>query len=437
MNFKRIAVIICTVIMAFTFSSCNSLDMNIDNLLSPPKQDGDIYPIQQALEAAVGNNITLKYPIAGDYRSAFSFMDIDADGVDEALALYSLNTNGTVSMHLNVIDYEMGEWVSRSDVKVVGSGIEKITFCDLNADSIPEIIVGWMIYGTVDKQVGVYTYDGKALNQRVLEKYTNFLCDSLNDDNKDELIVIDLNTTDKTSEVKMLALSEAGITEIGSAFLDGGVTSYSAPIVSKLADGRKALYIDAIKGTGTLTEIVWFKDNILRSTYDTALAETRLTYRPSAVYTKDINADGTLEIPIMSLLASTALMSETDKVYVTSWCNFDGAALNVIENTFMNYTDGYYLTVSDKWMNSIHLARKVDSRQRIFYSYDPATDMQGNEVFRIVATTQSDIDSGKFDNTGYEQLRNVNGMIYLTKVTENNELGITVETILENFYIIQ
>ncbi len=437
MGFKRIAAIISSVIIALTFSSCNSLDMNIDGLLSPPKQDGDIYPIQQALEAAVGKTITLKYPIAGDNRSAFSFKDIDADGIDEALALYSLNTDGTVSMHLNIIDYEAGEWVSRSDVKIVGSGIEKITFCDLSGDNIPEIIVGWMIYGTVDKQVGVYTYDGKALNQRVLEKYTDFFCDSLNTDDKDELIVIDLNTTDKTSEVKILALSESGITEIGSALLDGGVTSYSAPIVSKLSDGRKALYIDAIKGTGTLTEIVWFEKNILCSTYDTALAETRLTYRPSAVYTKDLNADGIYDIPIMSLLASTALMPETDKVYVTSWCNFNGTNLNVIENTFMNYTDGYYITISNKWMNRIHLARKVDSRLRIFYSYDPATDMQGNEVFRIVATTQSDIDSGKFDNAGYEKLGSQNGMIYMAKVAENNELDITIEVLKDNFYIIQ
>lgn len=435
--FKRIAAIICAVVMALSFTSCNSLDMNIDSLLSPPKQDGDIYPIQQALEAAVGKTITLKYPIAGEHRSAFLFEDIDADGVDEALALYSLNTDGTVSMHLNVIDYEAGEWISRSDVKVVGSGIEKIEFCDLNADNIPEIIVGWMIYGTVDKQVGVYTYDGKALNQRVLEKYSDFLCDCLNDDNRDELIVIDLNTTDKTSEVKMLALSASGITEIGSAFLDGGVTSYSAPIVSRLSDGRKALYIDAIKGTGTLTEIVWFEDNILRSTYDSALAETRLTYRPSSVYAKDMNEDGTLEIPIMSLLASTALMPEADKVYVTSWCSFNGSALNVIENTFMNYTDGYYITIPDKLVNSLHLARKVDSRQRIFYSYDPATDTQGDEVFRIVATTQNDIENGRFDNTDYVQLGSQNEMIYLTKVAENNELGITIELLLENFYVIE
>ena len=437
MIFKRIAAVVCAAVMVFTLASCNSLDMSIDSLLSPPKQDGDIYPIQQALEAAVGKTITLKYPIAGDYRSAFSFMDIDADGVDEALALYSLNTDGTVSMHLNVIDYEAGEWVSRSDVEVVGSGIEKIQFCDLNADNIPEIIVGWMIYGTVDKQVGVYTYDGKVLNQRVLEKYTDFLCGSLNGDDKDELIVVNLNITEKTSDVKILALSESGITETGSAMLDGGVTSYSVPIISKLADGSQALYIDAIKGTGTLTEIVWFEDNILRSTYDTTLAETRLTYRPSLVYTKDINSDGTLDIPIMNLLASTALMPEADKVYVTSWCDFNGANLYVIENTFMNYTDGYYITIPDKLMNSLHLARKVDSRQRIFYSYDPDTDMQGDEVFRIVATTQSDIENGKFDNTGYEQLGSQNGMIYLTKVAEKNELDITIELLLENFYVIQ
>ena len=437
MKIKKIVVVFCAVLIMLTFTSCNALDMSIDTLLSPPKQDGDIYPIQQALEKAVGNTITLKYPISGDYRSAFLFKDIDGDGTDEAIALYSLNTDGTVSMHINVIDFEDGSWVSRSDVKVIGSGIEKIDFRDLNSDNIPEVIVGWMIYGTVDKQVGVYTYDGKVLNQRVLEKYTDFLCDDLSREKNDELIIINLDTTEKTSTVKVITLSKSGVKEIGSAMLDGGVTSYATPIVSVLSDGTPALYIDAIKGTGTLTEIVWFKGNILCSTYDPALTETRLTYRPSAVYVKDMNSDGTLEIPIMTLLTSTAMKAEADKVYVTSWCSFDGNKLNVTKNTFMNYSDGYYITIPDEMINVIHLARKTDSRQRIFYSYDPITDMQGNEVFRIVATTKNDIVSGKFDNTGYEALGELDGLVYLTRLVENNELGITLEMLKENFFIIK
>lgn len=436
MAFKKIAALFCAVIMLFTFTSCSYLDTSIDSLITPPKQDGDIYPIHQALEKSIGKVFTLKYPISGDYRSAFTFKDIDGDGFEEALALYTLNNEGTVTTHLNIIDNVNEEWVSCSDVMVVGNGVEKMTFCDLNDDEIPEIIIGWMIYGTVDKQVGVYTYDGYVLNQRAMEKYTDFLCDSLKSSGNDELIIINLNTTEKTSAIKVLTLSQTGIAETGTAMLDGGVTSYSTPIVAKLADGRPALYLDAIKGTGTLTEIVWFDGATLKSTYNAVTAETSLTYRPSVVYLNDINGDEITDVPIMSVLPSTAMRIETDKVYVTAWSCFDGVEMKVVKNTFMNYSDGYYLTIPDDWMNRLHLARKTDSRQRIFYSYNTDEEIQGPEVFRIISVSQADIDSGKFDATGYQKLGDHADSVHFAKIIDDNELDITFEKLKANFYII-
>lgn len=437
MTLRKIAALFCAVIMLFTFTSCTSLDTSIDSLITPPKQDGDIYPIQQALEKSIGKDFTLKYPISGDYRSAFSFKDIDGDGFEEALALYTLNNEGTVSTHLNIIDNIDEEWVSCSDVMVVGNGVEKMTFCDLNGDEIPEIIIGWMIYGTVDKQVGVYTYDGNTLNQRAMEKYTLFLCSSLKSSGNDELIVINLNTTEKTSSIKVLTLSQTGIAETGTAMLDGGVTGYSAPIVSKLSDGRPALYLDAIKGTGTLTEIVWFDGTTLKSTYNAVTAETTMTYRPSVVYVKDIDGDEIMDIPVMSILPSTAGKIETDKVYVTAWSSFNGNEMKVIKNTFMNYTDGYYLTIPDNWMNRLHLARKTDSRQRIFYIYNPDEEIQGPEIFRIISVSQSDVDSGKFETEEYQKLGDYADVAHFVKVIDDNELEITFEKLKANFFIIK
>ncbi len=436
MILRRIVAILSAVIMLLTLCSCNSLDLSIEGLISPPLQDGNIYPIQKALELSVGKEITLKYPISGEYRSAFSFKDIDGDGVDEALALYSMNNDGTVSMHLNVIDYVGDEWVSKSDVKVVGTGIEKITFCDLNNDDTPEIIVGWMIYGAVDKQVGVYSYDGASLNQRAVENYTDFLCDTLKPKGNDELIIINLNTKDKTSTIRLLAINDNGIAETGSAMLDGGVSSYMTPIVSTLSDGRPALYLDAIKGTGTLTEIIWFEGSALKSTFD-AVSETSITFRPAAAYVTDINGDGVLEVPIMDLLVSTLNRPESERAYITFWSSFNGKNFKKIEDTLMNYIDGYYLIVPNKWKDKLYLARKTESRLRIFYSYDAKNDTQGNEVFRIVAATSKDIEEGKYDNNGYQRLGEYNDTVYVVKVEEENDLGITFKELSDNFRIIK
>ncbi len=437
MCFKRWAAVFTAVLMLFTLVGCNPLDSSIDSLISPPKQSGNGYPIQKALETAVGTDITLKYPVTGENRSAFSFADLDADGFDEAIATYSRTVDGTVSMHLNVIDYEDEKWVSKSDAKIVGNGVEKITFCDLDGDKKPEIIVGWMIYGTVNRQVGVYSYNEKGLAQRILENYTDFLCDTLEKESKaNELIVLNLDTTAKTSVIKILALQSDGVTEKGSALLDGGVTSYSTPMISTLKNGQPAIYIDAVKGAGSLTEIVWFDGNVLKSTYDSALAETSLTYRPTVVNSTDFDGDKIPDIPVMNLLLSTAGKSDADKVYVTSWSSFDGKKLTVIQNTLMNYTDGYYLCVKNEWKEVLYLARKLETGLRTFYSYDAKQDIVGNEVFSIITVSSEEVTSGKFDDTGYKTLGTSSGKLYLTKIVPENELGVTFDELKENFFII-
>lgn len=438
MIFRKIALVFCAVFIVMTSASCNILDADINSLLTPPKQDGYTYPIQKALEASVGDDITLKYPISGNYRTAFTLVDIDGDTVDEAVALYSRTVDGTVSMHLNVIDYENDEWVSKNDVSVVGNGVEKIEFCDLNNDGILEIIIGWMVYGTVDKQVGIYTYDNGVLNQRAMEKYIDFVCTKFRSREKDDFIVLNLNSTEKTATLKILEISQSGILETASALLDGGVTSYSAPVLTTLSNGTTALFIDAIKGSGMITEIVWFENNQLNSIYDPVSGETNLTYRPSTLAgITDIDGDLNFEVPIMSLLPSTADKPDSEKVYVTSWSSFDGRRLKAVKNTFMNYTDGYYLTIPDKIsLDKLYLARQPDIRQRIIYSYDKEANLQGDELFRIIAATNKDIEEGKLDLTGYEQIAATDELVYLVKIAPDNSLNIDLDFIKENFKLI-
>lgn len=437
MIFRRIALIFCAVFILMSSASCNILDADINSLLTPPKQDGYTYPIQKALEASVGDDITLKYPVSGNYRTAFTLRDIDGDSVNEAIALYSKTVDGTISMHLNVIDYENDEWVSKNDVSVVGNGVDKIEFCDLNNDNVPEIIVGWMVYGTVDKQVGIYTYDGGVLNQRAMEKYTDFVCAKFRDKTKEDFIVLNLNSTEKTANLKILEISESGILETASALLDGGVTSYSAPIVTTISGEKNALLIDAIKGSGMITEIVWFENNQLNTIYDPVAGETTLTFRPSTLANiTDIDGDLSYEVPTMSLLLSTADKSDSEKVYVTSWNRFDGRRFKTVKNTFMNYTDGYCLTVPDKWLDKLYLARQPDIRQRIIYSYDKANALQGDELFRIITATNKDIDEGKLDLTGYEKIVSSGELNYLVKIAQGNSFNIDLDFIKENFELI-
>lgn len=437
MRFKKLIVLLLSALFALTFSGCDTFQPNVDNLLATPKLEGDMYPVQQALEESAGEDIILKYPVSGDYRSAFVLKDLNGDGKEEAIAFYSVTSDSTVSMHINVIDSTSEGWRSKGDLSLVGNGVESVSFSDLDGDGGLEIIVGWMVYGTVEKQVGIYTYDGKTLIQRAIEPYTNFLCADITCDKVNDLSVVYLNSAEKTASAKIFSLSAFGIVEVGAAPLDGGVSSYAAPVLSTLTNGWPAIYIDAVKGNGMLTEIIWYKDGTLHSVYDPTAPEISLTYRNGTVISRDYDGNGVIDIPVSELLISTADMVDADKAYYTNWSEFDGKKFNILASTFMNYSDGYSLTVPDKWKDRLLLIRKTEARMRFFYSYDPEKQMSGDELFRIVAASVPDYEAGAYTQDKYILLNRTDTLVYLATVTPDNSVGITEEDVRSMFSLIK
>ncbi len=433
MKLTKLICLILTVIFICSFAGCSPLESSLDDLVTAPKLEGDMSPVQQALEDAVGTEITLKYPTTGDYRSAFILKDLNGDARREAIALYSATADGAVSVHINLIAYDGENWSSIGDLSLVGNGVESVSFSDLDGDNTLEVIVGWTIFGTVEKQVGVYTYDGKALLQRAIEPYTNFICTDLNLDGIDDMAVIYLNSSEKSASAKVFSMSSSGITEVGSTPLDGGVSSYSSVIAATLADGTPAIYIDAVKGTGMITEIIWFDEGSLKGIFDPTLPETSLTYRTGAVASRDYDNDGIIDIPLSEILVSTKDLNETEKVYFTNWSEFDGEKFLLTASTLMNYSDGYSITVPEEWKEKLLLIRRTEARMRFFYSYDKETELSGEELFRIVAATNTDIENGTYSEEEYFKLGSTATLVYLAKVNPDNLLGITEEDIKNIF----
>lgn len=433
---KKLIACILSVLLMLVLSGCDALIFNADELLTSPKLEGDMHPVQMALEASVNDNITLKYPRLGEYRSAFVMKDIDGNGSEEAFAFYSTTTDSTVTMHINVIENIDGKWQSKGDASIVGNGVESVSFADLDGDKKLEIIVGWYVFGTTEKQVGVYTYEQKLLTQRAIEPYTNFIVADLTADKTDDLVVIHLNTSEKMSSAKLLSLSSKGITEAGITALDGGVTSYGEPVLSTLADGTPALYIDAVKGSGMLTEIIWYKDETLHGIYNPDTPEDSKTYRNGTVASRDYDGNGIIDIPLSEILISTEQMADSDKVYYTNWSEFSGEELILKSSAFMNYSDGYSITVPKELKQSLLVIRKLESRTRFFYSFNKDEKMVGGELFRIVTIPLAEYDFEVFSKNGYVTLGKTDSLIYLTKVSDETNI-ISAEYVKSMFTVLK
>ena len=432
--------LLCVLLIAcaLLLSGCTTLAADADQLMSPPMPSGELYYIQKALDGSVNENYTLKYPTGGDYRSAFVRRDIDGDGKSEAFAFYSTSADNVVSMHVNLILKKGDEWVSVGDFKYVASGVDSVEFSDMDGDGILEVIVGWSVYGSVDKSVGVYTVKNQVFAQRVIESYTNFMCRDLDGDGKTDLFLSYIDTANQTATAKLIGLNDQGAEEKGHVLLDGNVTSHAVPVVGKLLGGNTAVYIDAVKGDGMITEILEIADGTMKNALQNEQDGTAMsTYRASSVTVMDIDKDGVYEVPMLELVTQGSYGN--DNVYKTYWYAYDGKYMELKCAAFMNYADGWYITVPEKWDDRITVIRDTANRERTFMRIDEETGNSAEVVAKIhtlpIDTPVSSIMTYGFDS--FELATSGQYKFVASLSTQDLPEGLTREEIKEMFYIIK
>lgn len=436
---KKLVCFIVVLCVLVSLCGCDVLVTDTAELLAPPLPLEDLYPISKEIAATAGGVYTLQYPSRGAYRSAILQKDIDGDNIQEAFAFYSMADGEVITMHINMIDYVKGKWVSVAKQKIIAGGVNQIDFCDFDNDGTLEILVGWEVYGTSEMQLAVYSYTKNSLKQRFLQKYTHFATCDLDLDEKKELFLISTNTAEEMNTAVAYVFDKKGAEIIYSCELDSTVKSINEPIVAELSSGRPAVYIDEIKGVGAVTEVIFVdKNRFVNPLFDPVLRETTATLHPSTFTVADINGDGVLEIPIQKNVPSVSKSAVNEKLYLTNWCSFNGETLTNQQTAMANVNDGYSYTIPPKLADSIAVLKDTDKRIREIYEYDNETMTVGESLIYFGAVSVSDWDEQKYKKTGYKKILSTGNDVFfckISKVAENR--GITLESVKNNFKLFE
>ena len=86
---KFILVSIISALTAFT-SGC-SMKTSPENLMKPPKLEGDKEQVRKALEEYLPQNAKLVIPPNQDRPSAIKFLDLDGDKLNESIVFYNVD----------------------------------------------------------------------------------------------------------------------------------------------------------------------------------------------------------------------------------------------------------------------------------------------------------------------------------------------------------
>jgi hypothetical protein len=223
--------------------------------------------------------------------------------------------------------------------------------------------------------------------------------------------------------------------------LDGAVTSFNEPVISAFSNGAASIFIDAVKGAGMQTEIIYCKNAELVSLFNnSATAENYLspTYRNSMVASVDINSDGHLDIPIIETTVIDGVsLDETSISTVTNWCTYDGKTLVTTLKAVMNYTDGYYFEFPSKWEGCTTVNMDIENRIRTVTLWNIEDSTVISELVRIKAVSEINWDKPDNGFVKYKEIARNKGVVYAAMFSSyDGEENITEEEFKKLFHII-
>lgn len=437
MLIKRIIALVLSAALMLLLTGCDFFTMETEQMLTPPMLVGDMAPIQEVIKNSVKGEYTLKYPSSGEYRSAVILNDLDGDEKFEAFVLYSQTEDDVDYMHINFIKQKDKKWVSLSDKKIAAVGVDRVDFADLNKDGFKEIIVGFEIYGSTEKQLNVYSVNKETVTQRLTHEYTSFLCCDLDENDESELFVHLSKMTEEINAAYLYTFDQDGTTNLLSVAMDTGVRTASSPILSTLSNGQPAIYIDEVKATGNITEVLFLsKGELVNPLLENETKENTKTLRTSNISIGDINADKIIEIPVSELMSSYDGDMGGEKVYYTKWCSFNGENLVVQQTTLLNTTDGYYLSVPEKWIGNITLVRESGGKARMIYAYNTEEKTTGENLAYYTAVTIERWEEYKKQNPEMIEIARNGVYVFAGKVYENNTNLCITEQELKNMFFL-
>ena len=490
MKKKLKAALAAVISLTLLLAGCSDVSFGTDSLLRPPRPTGDKADIQDIITKEAGGAYTLKYPQAGDYRSAIIMRNENTDK-EYALALYS--TDKDTKLNASVITYKENVWECAGTFSNTGSGIDRVLFKDINGDKLEEIIIGWTAFNSAKKTLTAYSMTTEGVfEMKIDETYDELVVANIVNDKADDIVLLSLSTQEAPSTATLLQYSEEKKRPIGkySLEMDSGVTAFSSIMVGEVAvdtvtateikatatgtpsgtekiesskqesskqesgkqesskhesskeesskqesskqesskqesskqesskqesskeeSGRdepgevsdapkqtrniqlnkNGIVIECVRSDNTIcTQLVYYDKTIDQLIDPLTVANssgtlTNITVRTDAVYSKDINGDGVIDIPVVTQMMAAVDEKGANVCALTSWENYSASTnkMKTVLNTVVNIKDGYYFILPDKWNGNVTARTDVETRELTFYIWNSKTSSSGDKLLTI------------------------------------------------------
>ncbi len=362
-------------VLALIVTGCS---LGVESFLQPPKLGGEQQAVQQALETYLQDKgdarYTLEYPVEGAHTAAFLLCDQTGYPAEEdptlAVAFYSLIATPEET-HIHLLSRSGDEWQSVADTVGAGVDVREVAFGDLDGDGTAELVTGWTTYYNRADRLTVYTLDESLTRLSEMQTYSSLFVGDLTATGRDSLLVL---TIEEGVTATLQHMLDGRLVPFASVALDSGIQRFGNRTLCRLAEGVHGLYVEGVKGEDTaVTELIYYDDTGLHAPfYDSQTHASAVTTRSGTLAARDIDGDGTVEVPFPHPLEGHDLHDVGGTVTQWQVWEYPAGSWRHHSYTLVNQVDGYLVTLDQG--TETHLDTEYNEETHTLKLIDTATN---------------------------------------------------------------
>lgn len=423
-KFGRWPMLLLTMLLPVILSGC-MMSASVESLYSLPQLPVEYQALSAQIDAILASGAEYTSPTSGTNLQSVQLVDLDGDGVEEALAFFR-NPNDERPMKIYIFRAVEDTYEQVAVIEGSGTSIHSIRYVDMNNvdknsnsnvisnAGVKEILVSWRV-STEVQAIAVYVLEDMQPVMVMSTAYSRYEVVDLDDDDMQEIMVLRSDETESGGSIADYYDWDGGSLLLrSSARLSMTVAELQWMQTGALRSGEPAVFITGrvtgAEGTSrAVTDILTYKEpdltNIVLSSSTGVSSQIArfLNLQPT-----DINGDGATEAPMPAQLPG---VDETYwKIYWVSYsANGDPERQTI---TYHNQTDSWYLLIPESWDGNFTVRQNNTStteHSTTFYSVKD--DMQDEELFTIYTLTGSNRDA-QATIGGRSTLRRQSNVVY-------------------------
>lgn len=392
---KKILLVLMALGIALLGCGCDLYSPNVESLLSAPLLSDLQNRVDEALRDVVGQDLRLFYPLSGRYRSPYVFHDLDGDGEEEAVVLYSLEEGSETISYIQILRREDGRWRAGEALPVEGDEVEFVRFASLCSGRPLFILVGLRREDSDMRRLSVFSCrDGCPVGELSLP-YSQVVVGDFSGDGRDQILAA--ATKGGITEFVLAGEDESGgLSPLDSIASEHRVLYLLDPVAGMVRPGVPGVVFDGMSSPDTMISLlVEVAENHLVLPQNTTLSPRTPdllsgTARANGVRTSDVNGDGVLDIPFSVPAPGYAGPVPEDVLpqYFTEYRSFGGERLEKQAVAYVDPAGGYSFLLPDRWLDlyesrQLSVIRRPNRRSVAFFLYRGSLADRGDELLQF------------------------------------------------------